>query len=97
VRLFAHQTGGDLGVSFFVRKGRKGREDFKAWSAERRSLTTQPTDNLESLYFASFASFAENLFIQALAACLVRAGCARDRLVRSCGSRPVERLSITRQ
>ncbi|MCB1611100.1 MAG: hypothetical protein KDI60_04955, partial [Xanthomonadales bacterium] len=28
VRLFAHQTVGDLGVSFFVRKGRKGRKDF---------------------------------------------------------------------
>ena len=60
---------------------RKGREDFKAWSAERRSLATQPADNLESLYFASFASFAsfaENVFIQILAACLVKTDSVRE-------------------
>ena len=57
---------------------RKGREDFKAWSAERRSLATQPADNLESLYFASFASFAENFLIHILAACLVKTDSVRE-------------------
>jgi hypothetical protein len=39
---------------------------------------------LESLYFASFASFAENILIQVLAACLVRAASAATAFAHEC-------------